>query len=105
MERIGEYSGFAVWFLGLGYIIAWALMPESVGALPASLHAIGLAALMFLPLPLWGYLRRRNKSVTAATSLQALARDYHHVGSPPAVTCPKVKPRSHFGLRGMTRPE
>jgi hypothetical protein len=105
MERVREYGGFIVWFLGLGYVVAWALAPERLGNTPASLHAMGLTAVAFLPWRAWVYLHGRNKPAAAATSLQAVVRDYRRVTPPPVVIRRPVKPRSQFGLRGASRAE
>ncbi len=105
MERVREYGGFVVWFLGLGYVAAWALVPDRLGNTPASLHAMGLTAVAFLPWRAWVYLHGRNHPVAVATSLQAVVRDYGRVTPPPLATRRPVKPRSQFGLRGMPRVE
>jgi hypothetical protein len=101
MNRVWDYIGFAVWFAGLGYIAMWLFGSPDHLMLPPGLHVIGVASAMFVPVRL--LLRavgaRRHAAHTAA-----------HPRMPTAVLRPPwrkpahrrpVKPRSHFGLRGL----
>jgi hypothetical protein len=100
MNRVWDYISFAVWFAGLGYIAMWLFGSPGHLVLPPGLHAIGVAAVMLVPVRL--LLRatgaRRHGAPTAAQPrmLAAVLRPWR---KPP---CRRpVKPRSHFGLRGM----
>jgi hypothetical protein len=104
MNRVWDYIGFAVWFAGLGYIVLWLLGSPDHLTLPPALHAIGVAAAMLVPVRLLFHaVSRRRAAASAVPAVRAR--------KPAAVlrprrrkpTCPlrPVKPRSHFGLRGM----
>jgi hypothetical protein len=101
MERVRDYGGFVVLFMGLGYLAGWALTTERLAAMPAGLHAIGLTAVAFLPLRAWSYVRERRTKTAAATSPVQLAAI--PVFRRPDPRRPRVKPRNHFGLRGAAR--
>jgi hypothetical protein len=101
MERVRDYGGFVVLFMGLGYLAGWALTAERLAAMPAGLHAIGLTAVAFLPLRAWSYMReRRTKTAAAAAAAPFAAIPMFRRPDPPR---PHVKPRNHFGLRGTPR--
>jgi len=115
MDRCKEYSCFALSFAGLGYIALRLLTSFAPGGgvsgiavhspvLPPALNAIGTLAAIFavarivaLAVRRW---RPRHPSPSPAPSAAA---------SPRVVRCksyrlpPPVKPRSHFGLRGIPR--
>jgi hypothetical protein len=126
-NRVRDYCGFAVRFVGVGYIALWPLaVSDSFGpaglcrphAMPwelfchwpqlirltPGLHLIGIACAgalaIYLALRAAARLRRAHASqANAALTLTA--------GVPPGFTrtpfvapLPKVKPRSQFGLRG-----
>ena len=105
MNRVWDYIGFAVWFAGLGYIVLW------LGRLARSSDAAaGFAR---------GRRAPRRRSFPCACSSRAVSRRRAAGGAMPAAraaspppfcgrrgasrTYPvrQVKPRSHFGLRGM----
>jgi hypothetical protein len=102
MNRVWDYIGFAVWFAGLGTIVLSLFGSPDHLALPPALHAVGLAAAMFIPVRL--LLRAVSRHWRAAQTAV-------HPRKPAAVLRPPrrkslhthrpVKPRSHFGLRGM----
>ena len=52
MNRVWDYIGFAVWFAGLGYIVMWLFGSSDHLVLSPGLHAIGVAAAMFVPVRL-----------------------------------------------------
>jgi hypothetical protein len=128
MDRVRDYAGFAIWFAGLGYIAAaplaardygllagsafcrddvpallqWLCGPGREAVLAPGLHMIGQAAALFVVVRLlWRLLRaRRHAAVGADPRQRPLC--YRR---PIPVPCPRVKPRSHFGLRGVARKE
>jgi hypothetical protein len=93
---VWDYIGFAVCFAGLGYIGL---------ALPPVLHAFGGGAAAFVPLRLIIAVANRRRAA-GGDSMPAA-----HTGKPAARSRPlrrkahypvrQVKPRSHFGLRGV----
>ncbi|HEY1310871.1 MAG TPA: hypothetical protein VGF02_07965, partial [Pseudolabrys sp.] len=52
MNRVWDYISFAVWFAGLGYIAMWLFGSPGHLVLPPGLHAIGVAAVMLVPVRL-----------------------------------------------------
>jgi hypothetical protein len=52
MNRVWDYIGFTVWFAGLGYIVMWLFGSSDHLVLSPGLHAIGVAAAMFVPVRL-----------------------------------------------------
>ena len=101
MNRVWDYIGFAVWFAGLGYIVMWLLSSPDLLLLPPVLHAVGVASAMFVPVRLFLRAVGRRRAAAGAVS----ARKPTTVLRPPrrksTYPCRSVKPRSHFGLRGM----
>lgn len=101
MNRVWDYIGFAVWFAGLGYIVMWLFGTPGQLVLSPGLHAVGVASAMFVPVRL--LLRavgaRRHAAHTAVRPRMPAS------GPRPSRRMPAcrrpVKPRSHFGLRGM----
>jgi len=99
MNRVWDYVGFAIWFTGLGYIVMWLLGPSDLLMLPPTLHVIGVATALLLPIRLAvrAVGRRRRAPAGAAQPREtALPLRRRH---PPRPLRP-VKPRSQFGLRG-----
>jgi hypothetical protein len=103
MNRVWDYVGFAVWFVGLGYIVMWLLSSPDLLLLPPALHAIGIASAILVPALLWRAVSRRRAGAGAARAVSA--RKPAAVLRPPrrksSYPLRSVKPRSHFGLRGM----
>ena len=138
MNRIRDYTGFAAWFAGLGYIVLWPLTSPDLGGKPfgASIFcrdgspslldllvqfgasadaAAGLACDRIFV----GGVRHRAAAVACGEAFAARGRRrrYGCVHAPRANTgasaCRRggksparplrrpVKPRTHFGLRGM----
>jgi hypothetical protein len=103
MNRVWDYIGFAVWFAGLGYIAMWLAGLLGHLTLPPGLHALGVAAAMFVPVRLFyrAVCRRRTGVSTARVvrphSAATVLRPPRRKLSYPLRT---VKPRSQFGLRG-----
>lgn len=117
MERIKDYAGFIGWFIGLGYIVLWPITAADLGGkpfgasifcrdsapslkdflcnsahplqLPASLHAIGFLAAIFVTVRLLRHVIRRTRRTPPRRR--------------PAPARRTVKPRSEFGLRGLRR--
>lgn len=127
MNRIKDYVCFAACFAGLGYIVLWPITTDELGGqplgaatlcregglleflcaaplrLPAGLHVLGFMAAVFVTMRgLAGAVRRSRGNSTAIT----LAETDGETPPPsrrPRPLATKVKPRSHFGLRGMPR--
>jgi hypothetical protein len=102
MNRVWDYISFAVWFAGLGYIVLWLFGSPGQLALSPGLHAVGVAAAMFVPVRLLvrAVGRRRHRAQTASRPRKpaaVLRQPRRKAAYPPRA----VKPRSHFGLRGM----
>ncbi len=127
MNRVQDYSRFAVWFTGIGYIVLWpmtaqdggiAAMPLVCGqaftlsdficaprvGLPLSpgLHLVGMMSLTFVVMclalrPLRS-LRMRMRNKGSQTPLSIVRIRIGKRRAPPP---PRryVPPRSHFGLR------
>jgi hypothetical protein len=113
MDRCKEYSCFALSFAGLGYIVLGLLTSFALGGdafgiaahstvLPPALNASGtlaaifaVARLLFLAVRRW---RSRHPSPLQPQSAAALPLVLKSYRLPPP-----VKPRSHFGLRGVPR--
>jgi len=104
MNRVWDYFSFAVCFAGLGYIVLWLFGSPEHLILPPALHIIGVASAMLVPvrLLLWAISQRR---VRAAAMPAAYSRTPVAVLRPrrrkPECKLRPVKPRSHFGLRGV----
>ncbi len=102
MTRVWDYISFAIWFAGLGYLVMWLLGSPHHLVLPPALHAIGVAAAVLIPVRLLLRIvkRRRAGAVPAIHARQpaAVRRPPRRKATYPIRT---VKPRSHFGLRGV----
>jgi hypothetical protein len=121
VNRVGDYCGFAIRFVGVGYI---ALLPLAapppvakaacqtlapdylcylphVFSLPPGLHILGIICtgglgiyLIVRRLSRWRRDRAQRTLVLAARMPAALTRPSRRAPARP------VKPRSHFGMRG-----
>lgn len=102
MNCVWDYISFAVWFAGLGYIVLWLFGSTDQLILSPGLHAAGVAAAMFVPLRLLvrAIGRRRHRTQTASHPRKPAAV-LRQSRRKPAYPSRPVKPRSHFGLRGM----
>lgn len=100
MNRVWDYIGFAVWFAGLGYIAMWLLGSPYHLMLPPSLHWLGVAAAMLVPvwLLLHAVSRRCAAPPVPPRTPAAVLRPPRRKSTYPIR---QVKPRSHFGLRGL----
>ena len=100
MNRVWDYIGFAVWFAGLGYIVMWLLGSPTHLTLPPALHAVGVATALLVPVRLLvrAVGRRRAAPAVSPRKPTAVLRPPRRKSSYPIR---KVKPRSHFGLRGL----
>jgi hypothetical protein len=136
MNRIRDYTGFATWFSGLGYIVLWPLTSPDLGGkpfgasifcrdnslslldllcnsahplqLPPALHALGFLSTVFVTVRLLVYAVRRSRRAAGSSAAEAsalIARSPVAIQKPqrrkPAPPLRPVKPRTHFGLRGM----
>jgi hypothetical protein len=103
MNRVWDHIGFAIWFAGLGYIVMWLLSSPDLLLLPPALHLLGMASAMFVPVHFLLRAIRRRRAASAACPV--CARKPAAVLRPPrrktSYPLRPVKPRSHFGLRGM----
>jgi hypothetical protein len=100
MNRVWDYAGFAVWFVGLGYIAVW-FVPDH-GSLSPALHVVGLTAAGLVAVRLMVLAIARLRRPAAGVAPVA-ARKPHAMVKPraePPRPLPTVKPRRHFGLRG-----
>ena len=129
MNRVGDYSGFVIRFLGVGYIVLWpfiAPIPLAASALcaaawplaflcklphvislPVGLHIIGIVcaacvglSLAARPLARLRRERAQRSVVLAARIPSAKVHSFWHKSPRPHR---KVKPRDHFGLRNAPR--
>jgi cytochrome b561 len=103
MTRVWDYISFAIWFSGLGYIVLWLLGSPNHLVLPPALHAIGVAAAVLIPVRLLLRIVKRRRAAGASPAIHArqpaaVLRPLRRKASYPIRT---VKPRSHFGLRGV----
>jgi hypothetical protein len=137
MNRIKDYTGFAAWFVGLGYIVLWPLTSSELGghpfgasvmchdntpelldfvcnsthllSMPPGLHALGFMSAIFVTTRLLiSGAKRSRRAVKGRTSVPSLpaAQTPHEPPPPrrsPRPQRPAVKPRTHFGLRGVPR--
>ncbi len=104
MNRVWDYIGFAVCFAGLGYIALWLIGSPEHLVLPAALHALGGGAAAFVPVRLiMGVISRRRAADGALPAPRRQARRRCGVRRSARLHYPirQVKPRSHFGLRGV----
>jgi hypothetical protein len=131
MNRLKDYAGFVGWFAGLGYIVLWPVTATELGgkpfgasifchddapsltnflcnsahplALPPGLHALGFLSALFVTTRLLMHAVRRTRRPpgTGASS------DTSEAPAPPmrrpSPARPAIRPRTHFGLRGMPR--
>jgi hypothetical protein len=103
MHRVWNYISFAVLFAGLGYIVMWLLGSPDLLQLPSSLHVVGAASAIFVPVRL--LIRTVGRWRAAAGAMGADPARKPAAIPPPSRRNPthplrSVKPRSHFGLRG-----
>ena len=97
-----DYIGFAVCFAGLGYIALWLIGSPEHLVLPAALHALGGGAAAFVPVRLiMGVISRRRAADGALPAPREARRGAASAAAQGYLSDPQVKPRSHFGLRGV----
>jgi hypothetical protein len=118
MQRVRACAGFAVWFLGLGYVVLWVLGAAAgpcdtaavlsafcnlthPRALPPLVHLAGLLAAIavFVRLLLIALRSKRNPQDAATAAPAKFLRRMRR----PEPTVKRVKAREHFGLRGLPR--
>jgi hypothetical protein len=130
MNRIKDYSGFAAWFLGLGYLVLWPITADEFGGvsfgasilcregaaqwlgllcnaasalrLPPGLHLLGFMSALYVAARVLADTVRRSRHASLSATSPALHAD----APPPRKPRPPrryVKPRTQFGLRGLQR--
>ncbi len=131
MNRIKDYGSFAAWFAGLGYIVLWPVTAADFGGkpfgasmfcrdsslalldllcnserllkMPSGLHALGFMSAAFVTTRLlWSGIQRSRRG--APVKLAPPLAGQMDVPPPPRRPPPlrhTVKPRTHFGLRGV----
>lgn len=135
MNRIKDYTGFAGWFAGLGYIVLWPLTVDNLsdkpfGAsifcrdgpisvpdllcnashplrMPGALHALGFLSAVFVTVRLLVCAFKGSCRAIRSRQTALPANIPAEVPPPPrkpAVPYRYVKPRTHFGLRGIAQP-
>ena len=103
MNRVWDYAGFVVWFMGLGTIVLWLVGLSGHPMLPPALLLIGLASATFVAVRLLLLAIARWRVPFAVARAGAAARAPAAVIKPPPKpvrALPTVKPRDQFGLRG-----
>lgn len=106
MNRVWDYAGFVVWFMGLGTIVLWLAGSFGHPMLPTPLLLIGLASATFVAVRLILLAIARWRVPFGIARAAASARAPATVIKPspkPMRPLPTVKPRDHFGLRGNNR--
>jgi hypothetical protein len=129
MNRIKDYVCFATCFAGLGYVALWPITADEAGGsvsalmfcrgggpdwlgflcqsaqplrLPPGLHALGfLSAIFVTARALVGAVRLSRRRSSPIISLQS--PDEMPPPRKPRPPLRTIKPRAHFGLRGMPR--
>ena len=101
MNRVWDYAGFVVWFMGLGTIVLWLVGSSEHPMLPPALLLVGLASATFVAVRLLLLaIARWRVPLTGARAPDAVLKA---PPPKPARPLPTVKPRGHFGLRGGVR--
>ena len=106
MNRVWDYAGFVVWFMGLGTIVLRLVGLFGHPMLPPVLLLIGLASASFVAVRLLLLAIARWRVPFGVARAAAGARAPAAVIKPPRSNpmpmraLPTVKPRDHFGLRG-----
>jgi hypothetical protein len=103
MNRVWDYAGFVVWFMGLGYIVLWLVGSPEHRMLSPAFHLVGLASATFVAVRLLLLAIARWRVPFGVARAAAGARAPAAVIKPPPKpvrALPTVKPRDHFGLRG-----
>jgi hypothetical protein len=103
MNRVWDYIGFAVCFAGLGYAGLWLVGSPDYLALPPLLHALGGGAAAFVPVRLIIAIvgRRSDGSAMPAAHARGPVAASRPLRRKATYPIRQVKPRSHFGLRGV----
>ena len=112
MNRVGEYIRFVMWFMGLGYAGLWPFTAYDVTGLGVrlqlspGLHLVGMLAasgvLICLLLRSLRHLWRRARARAVDAAPQPVV-PLRLLRKPPPPPHRYVRPRTHFGLRGVPR--
>jgi hypothetical protein len=100
MNRVCDYCGFVVWFMGLGYIVLWLVGAPEHRMLPPALHGVGLLSATFVCVRLIVLAIGRWRVPVAGAATTPAGGSVSPAPAPPPRPLPTVKPRNHFGLRG-----
>ena len=107
MNRVWDYAGFVVWFMGLGYVVMWLIGAHEFRMLAPAFHLVGLASatfvvvrLLLLAIARWRVPFSVARATGAARAPEAVLKA---PPSKPSRPLPTVKPRDQFGLRGGVR--
>ena len=107
MNRVWDYAGFVVWFMGLGYLVMWLIGSPEYRMLAPAFHLVGLTSATFVAvrLLLLAIARWRVPLSVARAMAGARAPDAVLKAPPPKPPrpLPTVKPRDRFGLRDGVR--
>lgn len=131
MNRIKDYVCFAACFAGLGYIALWPITADEGGGsfgasvfcrgagpdwlgflcqsarplqLPQGLHALGFMSAVFVATrALVDAVKRSRRCASPALTATHAADAPSSLPRKPRQPLSKVKPRTHFGLRGIPR--
>jgi hypothetical protein len=98
MNRVWDYAGFVVWFIGLGTIALWLVGSSEHPMLPPALLLVGLASATFVAVRLLLLAIARWRVPFSVA--RAPATVIKPPPPKPARPLPTVKPRDQFGLRG-----
>lgn len=131
MNRIKDYTGFAAWFVGLGYLVLWPITADEIGGvsfgasilcregssvwlgflcnstpalrLPPGLHALGFMSATYVSARFLVGAVKRSRRVSPSVAPVARNADPPPPSRKPRPPLRYVKPRTQFGLRGVPR--
>ncbi len=104
MNRVWDYVGFVIWFVGLGYIVLWLLGMADHPMLSPALHAVGVLSAAFLAvrLAMLALKLRRASAAAAVAVLPARMNAPPHAADASAAdgqTAQSFRPARHAALR------
>lgn len=131
MNRIKDYVCFAACFAGLGYIVLWPITADELGGsfsasmfcrdgtagllgfmcqsvqplrLAPGLHALGFVSAVFVAArAVIAAVKRSRRPPLPAIAMQSADEEKPPPPRKPPPSLRTVKPRTHFGLRGVSR--